>query len=104
MRTELFIIFCSGVGALASIIGAVVYTIRREIEPVKIRIAHLERSREEEVQQRITFEGKLLGKLDEIKDSIRTIREQYVSEEDLDKQQKLCPARIKAMEDIKNKR
>ena len=99
--TEYIVVFCAGISSLGVIIGAVVYTIKRELNPIIVRIESLEHAREEEVKQRLDFEGKLLGKLDAIKDSLGLIRESYVSEADLDKQQKLCPARMKAMEELK---
>jgi hypothetical protein len=94
---EIFMAFCSGVTALAIIVGAVVYTIKREMNPILVRLELLE----EEHKTRMAFEGKLLGKLDIIKDQLADIKLSYVSDADLEKQQKLCPARMRAMEDLK---
>ena len=92
-----FIAFCAGVSALASIVAAVIYTIKRELGPLVVRVELLEKTRNEDVRIRIEFEQQVLAKLDIIKDSIHGIREQYVSRDDFDKEQAGCPARQKVM-------
>jgi hypothetical protein len=98
--TEYFVAFCSGVGALGIIIGAVVYTIKREISPVIMRIEALEERREEDQAHREAFEKRLLDKLDKINENLNGIKRDYVHVDDLEKQQKICPARMRAMKDI----
>lgn len=98
---EYFMVFCSGIGALGLVIGAVVYTIKREINPVIQRIESLENRREEDQHHREAFEVRLLDKLEKINANLEAIKRDYVSQADLEKQQKICPARMKAMEDIK---
>lgn len=99
---EYFVAFCAGISALGLIVGAVVYTIKREINPVIMRIEALEQRREEDQAHREAFENRLLEKLEKINANLEAIKRDYVSQSDLEKQQGQCPARMKAMKDIVN--
>ena len=102
---EYFTLFCSGIMALATICGAVYWTVKQTIAPLKVEVNNIKESlakvtaaesekikTDKEAETRLAakfdeFARELFGKIDKIKDDLG---ENYIKKTDCEKQMMHC--------------
>ena len=102
---EYFTLFCSGIMALATICGAVYWTVKQTIAPLKVEVDNIKESlakvtaaesdkakADKESETRLAakfdeFAKELFGKIDKIKEDLG---ENYIKKSDCEKQMSHC--------------
>ena len=97
---DFFLAVCSGIGALATVMVGCYWVIKKETTPIQLEIEMLKtENSNRDIKEEKHFKL-IMGKLDEIVNHIAKIDKDYVSTDDLAKEQSKCPARKMAYDKL----
>lgn len=100
-NTEIFMAFCTGIGALAVAVGLIIWAVRMEIAkqfgPLNTKVATLERDMSDLKSGRDEHDTKLENKIDELVKKldayVQEMRASYIAKTDCKEIRENCPAR-----------